>query len=55
MRVYEEDTGKPLENLGFWELAAAVRPTIHAEEWKILQPPGMDTFQEFIEQAKQKL
>lgn len=54
LRVYELETGKSPQNLGFWELAASVRPMMNAEDWKIDQSPGKDVFQEFIEQAKQK-
>lgn len=55
LRVYEEDTGGALKNLGFWELAAAVRPMTNAEDWKIDRSPGRDIFQDFIEQAKHKI
>ena len=53
IRTYEAQTGRGLRNLGFWELAAAVRPMIDPEDWKIHQPPGSDRFRIFVEQAKQ--
>ncbi|HSL42240.1 MAG TPA: aminoglycoside phosphotransferase family protein, partial [Anaerolineales bacterium] len=55
LRVYESKMGKQLSNLAFWELAAAVRPMIHAQDWKIDRSPGRDIFQKFIEEAKQRL
>jgi aminoglycoside phosphotransferase (APT) family kinase protein len=53
-RVYGSETGRALQNLGFWELAAAVRPMTDPADWKIDQPPGMDIFQKFIADAKKK-
>jgi aminoglycoside phosphotransferase (APT) family kinase protein len=55
LRVYETETGHPVSNLGFWELAAAVRPMTDPQDWKIDRSPGKDIFQKFIEQAKQKI
>ena len=55
IRTYESKTGRVLRNLGFWELAAAVRPMIDPQDWQIHQPPGSDRFQQFIEQAKIKI
>ena len=55
LRVYETQTGGPLKNLGFWELAAAVRPLTDPEDWKINRSPGRNIFQTFLEVAKKKL
>lgn len=55
LRIYESETGKKLENLGFWELSAAVRPMINPHNWQIDRSPGQDIFLEFIEAAKKKI
>jgi aminoglycoside phosphotransferase (APT) family kinase protein len=55
LRVYESEMGSPVRNLGFWELAAAVRPMTDPQDWKIDQLPGQAIFQKFIENAKKKL
>lgn len=55
LRVYEAQTGRVLRNLGFWQLAAAVRPMTDPDDWKINQSPGKDVFQAFIEAAKKRL
>lgn len=55
LRVYETETGHPLRNLGFWELAAAVRPMTDPQDWKIDRSPGKDIFLKFIEDAKKTL
>ena len=52
--TYESRTGRVLRNLGFWELAAAVRPMMDPVDWQIHQPPGSERFQQFIEQAKKR-
>jgi aminoglycoside phosphotransferase (APT) family kinase protein len=35
LAAYEAEAGRPLRNLGFWELAAAVRAMPNASEWTI--------------------
>ena len=55
LRAYESETGNALQNLGFWELAAAVRPMTDPEDWKIDRPPGKDIFQNFIEAPKKRI
>jgi aminoglycoside phosphotransferase (APT) family kinase protein len=55
MKTYEAETGRALRNLGFWQLAAAVRPMIDPEDWQIHQPPGSERFQNFVERAKKKI
>jgi aminoglycoside phosphotransferase (APT) family kinase protein len=55
LEIYESETGTILQNLGFWELAAAVRPMTDPQDWRINQSPGRDIFEEFIEKAKQTI
>jgi aminoglycoside phosphotransferase (APT) family kinase protein len=55
LRVYEAETSRTLRNLGFWQLAAAVRPMIAPADWRINQSPGKVVFQKFIEEAKQNI
>jgi hypothetical protein len=47
--------GSPVRNLGFWELAAVVRPMTDPQDWRIDRSPGQDIFLNFVEEAKQKL
>jgi aminoglycoside phosphotransferase (APT) family kinase protein len=54
LRIYEAEMGHKVENLGFWELAASVRPMINPEDWKVHQSPGMDMFQGFIADARKR-
>lgn len=53
-RVYELETGRPLENLGFWELAACVRPMTDPVDWKVAVTggPNRDIFLKFIQDAQ---
>ena len=55
LRAYESITARTLQNLGFWELAAAVRPMIDPLDWQIDRSPGKERFRNFIEQAKKKI
>lgn len=57
LRVYEFETGSKIKNLGFWELASAVRPMTDPVDWKINGDEGENTnfFLKFIEDAKKKL
>jgi aminoglycoside phosphotransferase (APT) family kinase protein len=53
LSIYEAATGKSVANLGFWELAAAVRPMTDLEGW--LTQPGMDErFSQFIINAQKR-
>ena len=54
LRVYESETGGKIENLGFWELAASVRPMIDPIDWKVDPTTGMSILLQFIESAKQR-
>jgi aminoglycoside phosphotransferase (APT) family kinase protein len=57
LQIYESETGRTAKNLGFWELAASVRPMIDPVDWKVAGVDGVnkDIFQNFIEQAKKKI
>jgi aminoglycoside phosphotransferase (APT) family kinase protein len=54
LRIYEAETERPAENLGFWELAASVRPMVDLVEWEVDSPWRMDIFQHFMDDAKQR-
>ena len=53
-RVYESEIGCKIKNLGFWELAASVRPMVDPVDWKVTETTGLNTniFLKFIEDAK---
>jgi aminoglycoside phosphotransferase (APT) family kinase protein len=57
LRVYESETKRKLKNLGFWELAATVRPMTDPVDWRINGNEGLNTdiFLRFIEDAKKKI
>jgi aminoglycoside phosphotransferase (APT) family kinase protein len=57
LRVYESEMGKKLKNLGFWELAACVRPMTDPVDWRVNGNDGQNTsnFLQFIEDAKKKM
>jgi aminoglycoside phosphotransferase (APT) family kinase protein len=57
LRVYESETGSKIKNLGFWELAACVRPMIDPVDWRINGTDGQNTstFLRFIEDTKKKV
>jgi aminoglycoside phosphotransferase (APT) family kinase protein len=52
LRVYEAKSGHKAENLGLWELAAAVRPMVDPAEWQVDREPGRKRLLEFIEGAR---
>jgi len=54
LRTYEGESEHKVENLRFWELAAAVRPMFDAEGWEVDKTPKMDVFLEFIQNAKRR-
>ena len=54
LRVYESDTGRKIENMGFWELAASVRPMTDPVDWKVTDTTGLNILLRFIESAKEK-
>jgi aminoglycoside phosphotransferase (APT) family kinase protein len=51
--VYEEEMQRPVSNLGFWELAAAVRPMFNPNGW-ISDSPAKERFAEFVEAAMER-
>jgi aminoglycoside phosphotransferase (APT) family kinase protein len=53
LSVYEKEMGKPVSNLGFWELAAAVRPMLTPDGW-ISDPPSKERFADFVDAAIQR-
>jgi aminoglycoside phosphotransferase (APT) family kinase protein len=53
LQTYESETGKTLQNLGFWELAAAVRPMTDPQDWRIDQSPGKDIFKNLLRRQRQ--
>ncbi len=57
LRVYETEMGLKVENLGFWELAACVRPMVDPVDWKVNDTSGLDAniFLKFIEDAKKRV
>jgi aminoglycoside phosphotransferase (APT) family kinase protein len=50
LRSYEQTTGRPLANLGFWELVAAARPIWRPEGW-FVTPGEKDRFRQFVANA----
>lgn len=57
LRVYELEMGHRIKNLGFWELAASVRPMVDPQDWKVAGTSGLNSsiFLKFIEDAKKKV
>jgi aminoglycoside phosphotransferase (APT) family kinase protein len=55
LHQYEAETGRVVNNLGFWELAAAVRPMVDPFEWGVLDPPHKEVFRHFIEAARRRV
>lgn len=53
LAVYEKETDKPVSNLGFWELAAAVRPMFNPDGW-ISESPSKERFADFVDAAIQR-
>ena len=56
LRVYESEMGRKIKNLGFWELAATVRPMIDPVDWNVHETgSNKDVFLEFIGNAKKRV
>jgi aminoglycoside phosphotransferase (APT) family kinase protein len=57
MRFYESEMGRKINNLGFWELAASVRPMVDPVDWKVTETTGLTThiFLKFIDDAKKRV
>jgi aminoglycoside phosphotransferase (APT) family kinase protein len=53
--VYESDMGCKIDNLGFWELAASVRPMTDPIDWKVTDTTGLNILLQFIEAAKKRV
>ena len=54
LTIYESETGEKIANLGFWELAASVRPMSNPVGW-ISESPAKERFADFINQAHQHM
>lgn len=48
LKTYEAETKKPVANLGFWELAAAIRPLENPIGW-VSESPAKERFASFID------
>jgi aminoglycoside phosphotransferase (APT) family kinase protein len=53
LATYEQEMGRPVANLGFWELAAAVRPMFSPAGW-ISESPAVERFAVFVDAAIQR-
>jgi aminoglycoside phosphotransferase (APT) family kinase protein len=53
LATYEKEMGKPVANLGFWELAAAVRPMFNPDGW-ISESPAKERFADYVDVAIQR-
>jgi len=53
LAAYEKEMGKPVSNLGLWELAAAVRPMLTPDGW-ISDSPSKERFADFVDAAIQR-
>jgi aminoglycoside phosphotransferase (APT) family kinase protein len=53
LAIYEKEMGRPVSNLGFWELAAAVRPMFNPDGW-ISESPSKERFANFVDDAIQR-
>jgi aminoglycoside phosphotransferase (APT) family kinase protein len=51
LRTYEDETGHRVENLEFWQMAAAVRPMVDPPGWQVDKEPGAGLFQNFIRET----
>lgn len=50
LATYEQEMGRLVANLGFWELAAAVRPMFSPDGW-ISESPAVERFADFVDTA----
>jgi aminoglycoside phosphotransferase (APT) family kinase protein len=55
LRAYEEEMGRRVANLAFWELAAAARPMFDPQGWQITESPRRERFARFIENAMERI
>jgi aminoglycoside phosphotransferase (APT) family kinase protein len=54
LSAYEAEMGQRVANLGFWELAAAVRPMYNPKGW-ITESPSKERFRDFIADARRRV
>lgn len=54
LSAYEVEAGRRLENLGLWELAAAVRPMVDVESWEMTASPQREVLSAFIAAAMER-
>jgi hypothetical protein len=50
LATYEQEMGRPVANLGFWELATAVRPAFTPDGW-IFGSTAVERFADFVDTA----
>ncbi|MGZ6347163.1 MAG: phosphotransferase family protein, partial [Anaerolineales bacterium] len=57
LRIYKSETGRKTENLGFWEMAAAVRPMQALDDWVVPGIGGLDKtiLKQFITEAQRRI
>lgn len=53
LKTYEAAVNQPTANLGFWELAAAVRPMFNPDGW-ISESPAKERFANYVDAAIQR-
>jgi aminoglycoside phosphotransferase (APT) family kinase protein len=53
LHAYEAERGEQVENLVFWELAAAARPMFSPTGW-ITESPAREVFRQFVARARQR-
>jgi aminoglycoside phosphotransferase (APT) family kinase protein len=55
LQVYESELGRRVMNLGFWELAASVRPMTDPVDWNVHETgANRAVFTRFIDEAKKR-
>jgi aminoglycoside phosphotransferase (APT) family kinase protein len=54
LAAYEKKMNRSVPNLGFWELAAAVRPMFNPDGW-ITGSPAAERFAEYVDAAIQRI
>ena len=56
LQVYESEFGRRVMNLGFWELAASVRPMTDPVDWNVHETgTNRDVFTKFIDESKKRV
>lgn len=54
LAIYEKEMGKPVANLGFLKLAAAVRPMLNPDGW-ISESPSRERFADYVDSAIERV